>query len=267
MNRFIDINCDMGESYGAYTLGCDSDLMPLITSANIACGFHAGDPVVMYNTVQLAKKCNVAIGAHPGFPDLNGFGRRNMNLSYTEIFSSVLYQIGALTACCNAAGVKLNHVKPHGALYNMAAKDIKIASAIADAIKVVDNSLVFVGQANSAMITAAANCKLQYANEVFADRAYNADSSLVSRTLSGAVIHDTDIIASRIINLATTGKIRTIDGSEISLIQSTDLQTAALSVCVHGDNPDALPALIALRKALAKNAIGVRGISSSTTAR
>ena len=267
MKKFIDINCDMGESYGAYTLGCDSDLMPLITSANIACGFHAGDPVVMYNTVQLAKKHNIAIGAHPGFPDLNGFGRRKMSLSYSEIFSAVLYQIGALAACCTAAGVKLSHVKPHGALYNMAAKDIKIASAIADAIKAVDDSLVFVGQANSAMITAAANCTLQYANEVFADRAYNADSSLVARTLSGAVIHDTELIASRIIGLAVTGKIRTIDGGEIALIQTTDLQTAALSVCIHGDNPDALPALIALRAELTKNAIGVRGISSSATAR
>ena len=267
MKNFIDINCDMGESFGTYTLGCDEKLMPLITSANIACGFHAGDPWVMQKTVTLAKKFGVAIGAHPGFPDLHGFGRRNMSLSYDELFSSVVYQIGALAAFCTLAKVKLNHVKPHGALYNMAAKDIKIASAIADAIKAVDHSLIFVGQANSAMITAAHNCQLQHANEVFADRAYNADSSLVARTLSGAVIHDTDIIATRIIRLAVTGNIRAIDGSEIALIQPTDLKTAALSVCVHGDNPDALPALIALREVLAKNYIGVRGINSSTAAR
>jgi len=260
MQQFVDLNCDMGESYGAYTIGCDEKLMPLITSANIACGFHAGDPWVMQKTVALAKKYGVAIGAHPGFPDLNGFGRRNMSLSYDELFSSIVYQIGALAAFCAQAKVKLIHVKPHGALYNMAARDIKTATAIATAIQAVDSSLIYFGQAKSEMICAAQALDLKYACEVFADRAYNNDGTLVTRTLAGAVIHDAATVTGRIIKLVTTGKIETIDNIEITLLPEADLRSGKLSVCVHGDNPDAYTSLQALRQSLATNDVGVRGI-------
>ena len=262
MNQFIDLNCDMGESYGTYNIGCDDKIMPLITSANIACGFHAGDPSVMRKTVELAKKHSVAIGAHPGFPDLNGFGRRNMSLSYDELFSAVVYQIGALAAFCSQAKVRLTHVKPHGALYNMAAKDLKIAEAIAAAIQAVDDTLIYFGQARSEMIYAARNLNLGYACEIFADRAYNNDGTLVARTLAGAVIHDDAAVTRRIVKLVTSGKIDTIDKAEITLLPTADLQLGKLTVCVHGDNPDAYTNLKSLRQALAVNDIGIRGIKA-----
>lgn len=186
----IDLNCDLGESFGNYKIGMDEEVIKYISSANIACGFHASDPLVMVKTVSLAKENGVSIGAHPGYPDLVGFGRRNMNVAPEELKAMVQYQIGALNAFCKSAGIKMNHVKPHGAMYNMAAKDEKLALAIAEGIAEVDYSLILLGLSGSQLLTAAATVGLKCANEVFADRAYEEDGSLVARTKGGAVITD-----------------------------------------------------------------------------
>jgi UPF0271 protein len=168
----IDLNCDLGESFGNYKIGMDEEVIKYISSANIACGFHASDPLVMAKTVSLAKENGVSIGAHPGYPDLVGFGRRNMNVAPEELKAMVQYQIGALNAFCKAAGIKMKHVKPHGAMYNMASKDEKLALAIAEGIAEVDDSLILLGLSGSQLLTAAATVGLKCANEVFADRAY-----------------------------------------------------------------------------------------------
>ena len=178
----IDLNCDLGESFGNYKIGMDDEVIKFISSANIACGFHASDPLVMEKTVALAKENGVKVGAHPGFPDLAGFGRRNMNVSPKELKAMVVYQIGALNAFCKVSGIKMNHVKPHGAMYNMAAKDERLAFAIAEAVAHVDDSLVLVGLSGSELLKAAKIVGVKCASEVFADRAYEDDGSLVPRT-------------------------------------------------------------------------------------
>ena len=193
----IDLNCDLGESFGNYKIGMDEEVIKYISSANIACGFHASDPLVMVKTVSLAKENGVSIGAHPGYPDLVGFGRRNMNVAPEELKAMVQYQIGALNAFCKSAGIKMNHVKPHGAMYNMAAKDEKLALAIAEGIAEVDYSLILLGLSGSQLLTAAATVGLKCANEVFADRAYEEDGSLVARTKAGAVITDEEEVIER----------------------------------------------------------------------
>lgn len=228
----IDLNCDMGESFGVYTLGYDEAAMPYVTSINVACGFHASDPLNMLKTVRLAKKYNLAIGAHPSFPDLVGFGRRAIAASHEEIFADVVYQIGALAGICQSQGLKLQHVKVHGAMYNLAEKDIAIGAAIAEAIKSVDPALYMVCSSGSPMVTAAKNAGVNYVEEAFADRAYTKEGRLAPRTQAGSVIHDVDAVAQRVLGLVKTGRVRTIDDTEISLNAET--------ICVHGDTPGAV---------------------------
>ena len=228
----IDLNCDLGESFGAYTIGMDEKVIPFITSANVACGFHAGDPLVMQRTVALCKQSGAAVGAHPGFPDLQGFGRRQMKLTPAEAKACVQYQIGALKAFCDAAGVPLHHVKPHGALYNMAGKDRALADAICAAVKENAPGAVLLALSGSEMVKAAQAIGLPVANEVFADRGYRPDGSLVPRGTSGAMIEDEDEAIARVIRMVTEGKVTANDG--------TDIAIQADSVCVHGDGPKAL---------------------------
>jgi UPF0271 protein len=243
----------MGESFGRYSLGNDAGLMPHITSANIACGFHASDPVVMDRTVRLAKEHGVAIGVHPGFPDLQGFGRRDMQLTPEEVEAAVLYQIGALAGFARAAGAGLVHVKPHGALYNLAAKDRALAEAIVRAVGRLSRELIVVGLANSQMIEAALEAGQPVAREAFADRAYEADGSLRSRRLPGAVLHDTDQAAEQAVRIARDGLVVAWDGQEVPVQAET--------LCVHGDTPTALPIAQAIRRALAEAGVSVAALA------
>ena len=240
----IDLNADVGESFGAYQLGDDQALIRYVTSVNIACGFHAGDPGVMRRTVRLAREAGVAIGAHPGFPDLQGFGRRELNMSPREIEDAVLYQIAALAGVAAAEGTRLRHVKPHGALYNMAAKNSEIAGAVATGIAVFDRSLIVVGLPDSQLMDAAARAGLRSAVEAFADRAYRSDGSLVPRHMPGAVIDGPAAVLTRALGLVRARELTAIDGSTISISADT--------LCVHGDTPNA-PAIAAqLRRGLAE---------------
>lgn len=247
----IDLNCDLGESFGAYKMGMDEEVLPYVTSANIACGFHGGDPLVMEKTVALCKKYGVRAGAHPGFPDLAGFGRRNMSLSPKEVKASVMYQVGALKAFCSGAGIRLCHLKPHGALYNMAAKDYELAKAICQAVKEVDDSLILLALSGSEMLRAAKDMGLSAASEVFADRAYQSDGSLVPRNREGALIEDEDLAVRRVIRMAKEGVVEAIDGSTISI--------EADSVCVHGDGVKALEFVKKIRKGLLETGVEVKG--------
>lgn len=228
----LDLNCDLGESFGNYTMGLDAQVIPLVSSVNIACGSHAGDPCVMKRTVELAKNANVAIGAHPGFPDLQGFGRRDLNLSPDEVYSFVLYQIAALQGFCKAAGVQLHHIKPHGQLYNRAAKDASYARAIAAAVRDLDESLVLVGLANGELIRAGQEAGLTVAQEFFADRNYTDEGRLVPRSEKDATITDEEFAVARVVRAVQTGKIAALSGKEISVCADT--------VCIHGDNTHAL---------------------------
>lgn len=234
----IDLNCDLGESFGAYRLGDDATMMPYISSANVACGFHAGDPLVMQATVRLCAAAGVRVGAHPSTPDLQGFGRREMSLSPEEVEALVLYQVGALAAFTRAAGVELTHVKPHGALYNQAARDPALAEAIARGVGRFSRGLVLVGLAGSALVVAAAGAGLQAASEGFPDRAYEPDGSLRARRLPGAVLHDPAEIAANAVRLAREG------------IVSGQGRVAVDTLCLHGDNPSAVAAAQAVRRAL-----------------
>ena len=206
----IDLNCDLGESFGNYKIGLDDEVIRHISSANVACGFHASDPLVMQKTVALAKENGVCIGAHPGFPDLVGFGRRNMSVSPVEAKALVQYQIGALDAFCKAAGVKLCHVKPHGALYNMAGKDEILAQAVCEGIFEYDSNLILLGLSGSKMIEAGKKIGLRTANEVFADRAYEDDGSLVARSKPGALITDENLAVSRVVEMVKNGRVTSI---------------------------------------------------------
>jgi len=245
----IDVNCDLGESFGAWSMGRDEEVVPFVSSVNAACGFHAGDPVVMRRTVALARKYGAAVGAHPGFPDLQGFGRRAMALSPDEVKACVQYQIGALAAFCRAEGVPLVHVKPHGALYNAAASDARLARAVAEAVREVNPGLVLLALAGSRMTEAAREAGVRCAEEVFADRAYEEDGSLAPRGKSGAVIADADEAAARAVEMALSGRVRAITGKVISV--------KADSVCVHGDGPQALLFVRRLREAFAAAGITV----------
>lgn len=251
----VDINCDMGESFGPWRMGTDAEVMPHITSANIACGAHAGDPTVMRRTVCLARDAGVAIGAHPGFADLQGFGRREMTVDAAELEDSLLAQIGALTAIAKAEGVRLRHVKAHGALYNMAAREPRLAEAIARAIKAADPSLVMFGLPSSPMIHAGKAAGLQVAAEGFADRAYQPDGSLTPRSREGAVIHDPVAVVARAVRMATEGIVLTPEGKEIALAIDT--------ICVHGDTPGAAELTRQIRAALATAGVDVRAIGDS----
>ncbi len=245
----IDMNADLGESFGRYTLGMDEKIMEVISSANIACGFHAGDPMVMERTVRLAAEAGIAIGAHPGFPDLMGFGRRNMAVSPEEARAYILYQLGALDAFLRPMRLRMRHVKPHGALYNMAAADEQLARAICGAVKDFDPELRLVGLSGSLLIRAAEKTGLRAISEVFADRAYEADGSLVSRRKPGAIISDEREALRRVIRMVKEGKVKAINGEEIAI--------RAESVCVHGDGETALLFAKSIREALTANDIQV----------
>jgi 5-oxoprolinase (ATP-hydrolysing) subunit A len=251
----IDMNCDMGESFGPWRMGTDAEVMPHITSTNIACGAHAGDPTVMRRTVRLAREAGVAVGAHPGFADLQGFGRREMVVDPAEIEDSLLAQIGALATIAKAEGVRLQHVKAHGALYNMAARERPLADAIARAIKAADSSLVMFGLPNSPMIDAGKAAGLKVAAEGFADRAYQPDGSLTPRSRPGAVIHDPAAVVTRAVRMATEGIGLTLEGKEIALTIDT--------ICVHGDTPGAAELTKRIRDALTTAGVDVRAIGAA----
>ncbi|MDU2065929.1 MAG: 5-oxoprolinase subunit PxpA [Sporomusaceae bacterium] len=230
--KTMDLNCDMGESFGTYKLGYDEQAMPHVTSINVACGFHASDPVNMVKTVKLAKQYGVAIGAHPSYPDLVGFGRRVLMASPAEIKADVMYQVGALAGICKSEGLTLQHVKAHGALYNQAAKDLAVGKAIAEALAAIDKNLIMVCLANSLMVTAAKEVGIPYVEEAFADRAYTAEGQLVPRKQEGSVVHDVHEVAKRVLQMVKDGTVQTIDGKTIPINAQT--------VCVHGDTPSAV---------------------------
>jgi UPF0271 protein len=248
----IDLNSDVGESFGIYKLGLDEEVIPLISSANIACGFHAGDPAVMKRTISLAKENGVGAGAHPGFPDLIGFGRRNMDVTMEEIKEYVTYQVGALQAFATAKGVSLQHVKPHGALYNMAVQNVEGWDAAAEAIAALDRNLILVvlaGLNRNRIEAIAAHHSIRIAFEFFADRAYNPDGSLVSRREDGAVLHNSEEVAERVVKMVNEGVVVAKDGTEIRLEADT--------ICVHGDNPEAVGLVKNIRESLIASGIEV----------
>jgi UPF0271 protein len=246
----IDLNCDLGESFGAYTIGLDEEVIPHITSANVACGYHAGDPVVMAKTVALCRANGVRVGAHPGFPDLMGFGRRTMNVKPAEAGAYVLYQVGALQAFCRAQGLELHHVKPHGALYNMAGKDLALAKAVCEAIAAVNPKLPILALSGSKMVEAAAAVGIPCVSEVFADRGYQPDGSLVPRGMPGAMIEDENEAIARVVRMAREGTVTAADG--------TDIRLKAESVCVHGDGAKALAFVRKIRARLQAEGVDVR---------
>lgn len=248
MSIIIDLNSDVGESFGAWTLGDDARVLDYVTSANIACGFHAGDPQVMLQTVRLAHDRDVAVGAHPGYPDLVGFGRRAMACSPQEVYAFCLYQIGALAAICQAEGVRLSHVKAHGALYNQSAKDVTIARALVQATRDAAPRLILLGLPGSRHETAARELGVPFAAEAFADRAYERDGSLVARSRAGSVLHDPQAVADRVVRMVREQTIETAEGASLHL--------HADSICVHGDNPAALAIVERVRQAL--DGAGVR---------
>ncbi len=249
----IDLNSDLGESFGAYKIGRDTDVIPLVSSANVACGFHAGDPTIMAETAKLCASAGIGIGAHPGYNDLVGFGRRNMSVSPKDVKNLIIYQVGALDAFCKANGISLCHVKPHGALYNMAAKDVSLAEAICEGIYAYNPSLILMGLSGSCMISAAKKLGLPYAAEVFADRAYEDDGTLVARTKPGAMISDEDEAVSRVIGMIKNHSVTSINGNEIEICPD--------SVCVHGDSEKALLFVKKIRAALEKESIAIKPVS------
>ncbi|MCR8660138.1 LamB/YcsF family protein [Paenibacillus endoradicis] len=245
----VDLNCDMGENFGIYNLGQDEELMKYITSTNIACGYHAGDPMTMRKTVKLALQYGVAIGAHPGLPDMAGFGRRIMDISAEEIYGLVLYQIGALQAFAKAEGTSITHVKPHGALYQMANQNTAIAEAIAEAVYRIDGDVYLVGQSSSKLVKAGARAGLRTLNEVFADRNYEMDGSLTPRSHEQALILQSKYSTERVIRMVREHKVESRTGEEMNMRADT--------ICVHGDSPDALEHVIQLSQALLEAGIEV----------
>jgi UPF0271 protein len=252
MTLRIDLNCDMAESFGAYRIGHDEEVFPFITSANVACGFHGGDPSVMRATVARARELGVAIGAHPGLPDLIGFGRRAMDVTPDEVYDMVVYQTGALLGFATAAGVELQHVKPHGALYNMAVTRADLSAAIARAVRDVDRGLVLFGLPGSHLLSEAESAGLPTAAEVFADRNYMSDGSLVSRRRPDALVHDTTEAVQRTIRMVREGKVRSVDGNDVSIRADT--------VCIHGDGAHAAEFARALRDGFRAAGIVVQAV-------
>jgi UPF0271 protein len=248
----LDLNADVGESFGVYKLGQDAQVMPAISSASIACGFHAGDPATMRETVALARANGVAVGAHPGFPDLVGFGRRDIRATAREVEDFVTYQIGALMAVAMAQGVRLQHVKAHGALYNIAVRDAAVADAIARATAAVDPGLILFGLPGSELIAAGHRAGLRTAREGFADRAYQPDGTLVPRNEPGAVIDDPATVVGRAVSMARDRTVSAADGSPIAV----EIET----ICVHGDTPDAAMLASRIRQALAHAGVSVCAI-------
>ena len=246
----IDINCDMGESFGAYKLGRDQEVMNYISSANIACGWHAGDPMVMEQTVRLAKEKGVAVGAHPGYPDLMGFGRRRMDLTLNEIENYILYQIGALYAFANAHGLPLQHVKAHGALGNLAFVDPELSKAIARAALRFSKEIILVVYSGTIMVQAAKEVGIRFVEEVYADRVYNPDGTLQSRKIAGSVIHDPERAARQALNMVQEGYVVAHDGTKVKVKPET--------LCVHGDTPSAIAILQKIRNEFKKASISVK---------
>lgn len=252
MNAIIDLNCDMGESYGAWTMGRDNEVLPFVSSANIACGFHGGDPSTMRKTVAAAIKHGVAIGAHPSLQDLAGFGRRVIQITPDEAYDSVVYQIGALAGVAASQGARLHHVKAHGALYNMAARDAALARAICEAVRDIDSSLVLYGLAGSKLIEAAQAAGLKAASEVFADRSYQDDGSLTPRTQAGAMIEDVDQAVAQVVRMVKEGKVRSQSGKDVPVQADT--------LCIHGDQPNALVFASGIRRALEAAGISIQTV-------
>jgi len=251
--RTIDLNGDLGESFGVYRIGQDEALLDQISSANIACGYHAGDPAVMRRTVKLCLEKGVAIGAHPGLPDLAGFGRRMMRITPEEAHDMVLYQIGALQAFVRAEGGRMQHVKPHGALYNMAATDRRLADAIAQAVSRFDPQLMLYGLSGSELIRAAEAAGLRAVAEAFADRTYRADGTLTPRDEPGAVLHDAGAAAEQVLRIIREGKVATAAGADMALHADT--------FCVHGDGPEAAALVARLRAEMKREGIAVNAPS------
>lgn len=245
----IDLNCDLAESFGNYTIGNDQEILKYISSANVACGFHASDPTVMAKTVELAALQKVSVGAHPGFYDLMGFGRRDMQITSQEAADYVLYQIGALFAFCRSAKIHLCHIKLHGAFYNRAEKDLSMSVSVCKAVSAFDKDLIVLSRYGGKMREAALTCGLLHANEVFADRAYNADGSLVSRNQKGALIANEDAASARIVRMIKENKVTTLNGKDIPI--------QADSVCVHGDGSKALALVQKIRKECEKQQISI----------
>ncbi len=250
----IDLNCDMGESFGTWRMGSDAELMDFVSSINVACGFHAGDAATMRETVQMAIEKKIAIGAHPGFPDLQGFGRRAMSLSAQEIFDVVLYQVAALKGICEAFGAKLHHVKPHGALYNTAAKDEPTARAIAEAVKAIDGDLILYGLSGSYSISEAEKIGLKTASEVFADRTYQNDGSLTTRSQPNALIVSTEKAIVQVWQMIETQTVTTADNETISIKAET--------ICIHGDGANALEFAKEINRHLREKGISIESVSS-----
>jgi len=248
----IDINCDLGEITGSGKKGNDEAIMQYITSANIACGFHAGDPLTIMETVKSALKHGVAIGAHPGYPDKEGFGRKPMILRYDELRASIIYQVGAVKSMAESLVGRLRHVKPHGALYNSAATDFEMAMVIASAVKDIDSSLILMGLSGSQMIRAAEEIGLASVSEVFGDRAYKDDGTLVSRDLPGAVLHETNLVIDRVVRMIEEKRVVTISGKTIPIKADT--------ICIHGDNIMALEFVKTLYSTLKKKGITLKSI-------
>ncbi|MCR9250302.1 MAG: 5-oxoprolinase subunit PxpA [bacterium] len=248
--KSIDINCDMGESFWTKKIGQDTEIMPYISSANIACGFHGGDPITISKTISNALKYNVSIGAHPSFWDLDGFGREEINMSKNDLKDILFYQISAVKGMVEAQGGKLNHVKPHGALYNMAAKSEEYSEAIVEVISQIDTGLKLFGLPNSITVKKANESKISFIAEAFSDRSYNDDGTLVSRKQSGATLEDVDLIVNRISRLVDTGLIQTINNEDLALDIST--------VCIHGDGPQALNIAKSIHKRLIGEGIEIK---------
>ncbi|WP_426124304.1 LamB/YcsF family protein [Pararhizobium sp. PWRC1-1] len=251
----IDLNSDLGESYGAWRMGDDETMLAIVSSANVACGFHAGDPAGIWKTVKAAAEKGVSIGAHVSYPDRVGFGRRDMDVTSGELIADVIYQIGALKGIAAAAGVTVGYVKPHGALYNRIANDPKQGQAVIDGIKAIDPALTLMGLANAPILELARKSGLKVVAEAFADRAYTPDGQLVSRRDPGAVLHDTQLIARRMLQLAREGTLEAIDGSTIKI--------DAQSICVHGDSPGAVAIAQEIRRAFEADGITIRSFLSA----
>lgn len=252
MSYYVDLNSDIGEGYGAYKLGLDDEIINYVTSINLACGWHAGDPLIMDKTVKLAAKEGVMVGAHPGYPDLLGFGRRALDITPEEARCYMLYQTGALMAFAKANGIKLQHMKLHGGFYNKACNDEKLANAVLDGIEELDKDIIIMCLSGSYMAKEAKRRNLKVAEEVFADRGYNADGTLVNRSLPGAFIKDSKEALPRVIKMIKEGRVTTADGQEIEI--------KADSICVHGDNPKAIEFVREIKEGLIEAGIEVVAI-------
>lgn len=250
----VDLNSDLGESFGCYTIGMDEEVIPMVTSCNIACGYHAGDPSVMQKTVSLASAAHIGIGAHPGYHDMQGFGRRPMDISPDEAYDLMVYQVGALMGVCASQNVRLQHVKPHGALYNRAAADASFADAVARAVHDVDEELVLVGLANGELVRVGREQGMRVAEEYFVDRNYTEEGLLANRRLPGAMITDDDVAIERAIHVIEAGETTSMNGTPIDMHADT--------ICVHGDGPKALEFARLIRTRFAEAGIEIMPMGS-----